>query len=126
MINIETILAIAGAFGGLEAIKWVVGLKTSRRKASAEAEETIENVIAKRVKSYEDLIAFLQSQLLDKEQRFSELSRKYEDSMQRSIDLTRRLGEMKLKYSSSRCDRKECPDRRPPLPWMRKGAESKY
>lgn len=120
MINVETILAIAGAFGGLEAIKWVVTLKTSRRKASAEAEETIEEVIAKRVKSYEDSIAFLQTQLHDKEQRFSDLSRKYEDSMQRGIDLTRRLGEMKLKYRSSRCDRKDCPERRPPFPWQKK------
>ena len=122
MINVETILAIAGAFGGLEAIKWVVTLKTSRRKATAEAEETIEEVIAKRVKSYEDSIAFLQTQLHDKEQRFSDLSRKYEDSMQRGIDLTRRLGEMKLKYRSSRCDRKDCPDRRPPFPWQKNNA----
>lgn len=121
MISIETILAIAGTFGGLEAVKWLAGLKTSHRKASAEAEETIEDVIAKRVKSYEDSIAFLQTQLNDKEQRFSELSGKYEESMQRGIELTRQLGEMRLKYRSSRCDRKDCPDRRPPFPWQKKG-----
>ena len=122
MINIETILAIAGTFGGLEAVKWLAGLKTSRRKASAEAEETIENVVSRRVKSYEDSISFLQTQLHDKEQRFSDLSKKYEDAMQRGIDLTRRLGEMKLKYRSSRCDRKDCPDRRPPFPWQKNNA----
>ena len=120
MINIETLLAIAGTFGGLEAIKWLTSLRSSRKKANAEAEQSVEEVIAKRVKSYEDSIAFLQAQLRDKEVRFSELSSKYQESMQRGIDLTRQLGEMKLKYNSSRCDRKDCENRKPPFRWQRK------
>lgn len=119
MITIETILAIIGALGGFEAIKWLVGLRTSRRKETAEAEESIEAVIARRVKSYEDSITFLQAQLREKEQQFSEISSKYQETMTHAMELTRQLGEMKLKYRSSRCDRKNCENRKPPFRWMK-------
>lgn len=121
MINVETVIAIGGAFGGLELLKWLVGLRSSRRREKAEVEETIETVISKRVKSYEDSIAFLQSQLKDKELQFSDLSARYQESMQKGIELTRQLGEMKLKYRSSRCDRKNCENRKPPFTWMKAG-----
>lgn len=118
-MNIETILAIAGAFGGLEALKWIVGWRSERRKSAAEAAETVEDVIAKRVKTYEDSISFLQTQLQEKERQFAELSAKYHESMQQGLELTRRLGEMRLRYRQSRCDRKDCAQRKPPFPWNR-------
>lgn len=119
-MNWETFIGIAGAFGGLEALKWIAGLRSSRRKAASEAAETFENVITKRVKTYEDSILFLQNQLQEKERQFAELSARYQESMQRGLELTRALGEMKLRYRQSRCDRKECDRRKPPFPWLRK------
>lgn len=119
-MNLETIIGIFGALGGLEALKWVAGLRYSRRKASAEAAESFENVVTKRVKTYEDSIIFLQNQLQEKEKQFAELSARYQESMQRGLDLTRELGEMKLKYRYSRCDRKNCTERKPPFRWMKK------
>lgn len=121
-MNIETFLGIVGAFGGLEALKWLVNLRHSRKKAAADAAESFENVFAKRVKTYEDSILFLQNQLQEKEKQFADLSTKYQESMQRGLDLTHALGEMKLKYRNSRCDRRECENRKPPFNWMRKGA----
>ena len=123
MINVETLLAIGGTFGGLELLKWITGLRSSRRKADAEAADSVEEVVAKRVKTLEDSILFLQNQLAEKEKQFAELSAKYQDSMQRGLKLTSDLGEMKLKYRSSRCDRKECENRKPPLPWLRKATK---
>lgn len=119
MINIETLISIAGALGGLEAIKWIIGLKNSRKKAEADTEDTIATVIAKRSQTYEESITFLQGQLRDKEQQFAELSEKYQSSMTHALELTRQLGEMKLKYRSARCDRKDCLQRKPPFRWMK-------
>ena len=120
IMNIETFIAIAGAFGGLEALKWLASLRGSRRREAAETADTVEAVIAKRVKTYEESIAFLQNQLQEKERQFADLSSKYQDSMQRGLELTRQLGEMRLRYRQSRCDRKECENRKPPFNWMRK------
>lgn len=114
-MNWETFISIIGAFGGLEFLKWIFSLKVSRKKEASEAAESFENVITKRVKTYEDSILFLQNQLQEKERQFAELSAKYHDSMQRGLQLTHNLGEMKLRYRSSRCDRKECENRKPPL-----------
>ena len=120
MMNMETFIAIVGAFGGLEALKWVAGLRTSRKKSAAEAAESVEDVIAKRVKTYEESLAFLQTQLQEKERQLASLSEKFQESMQRCLDLTRQLGEMKLRYRQSRCDRKDCELRKPPFPWLKK------
>ena len=117
-MNVETFIAIAGAFGGLEALKWLFSLRASRRKEAGEAAESFESVVTKRVKTYEDSIIFLQERLQEKERQFDALSTKYQESMQRELNLTEQLGELKLKYKSSRCDRKNCLTRKPPFRWM--------
>ena len=114
-MNWETLISITGAFGGLEALKWLFSLRNSRRKEAGEAADLFENVITKRVKTYEDSIVFLQNQLQEKERQFAELSAKYQESMQRGLQLTQNLGHMKLRYRSSRCDRKDCENRKPPF-----------
>lgn len=124
-MNIETIITIAGAFGGLEAIKWVVNLRAHRRKAAGEAAECFENVVTKRVKTYEDSILFLQNQLQEKERQFAELSAKYQESMQRGLKLTEQLGCLKLRYRASRCDRHDCLERKPPLKYGLKSSTRK-
>ena len=119
-MNLETFVGIAGAFGGLEALKWLAGLRSSRRKAASEAAECFENIVTKRVKTYEDSILFLQQQLQEKERQFAELSARYQETIQRELKLTRDLGEQKLRYRQTRCDIKNCPDRKPPFSWMKK------
>lgn len=120
MINLETLLGIAGAFGGLEALKWLFSLRSNRRKGDAEAADSVENVVARRLKTYEDSILFLQNRLEEKERQFTELSDRYRQSMEKGINLTQKLGELKLKYGTSRCDVKDCENRKPPFRWMKK------
>lgn len=119
-MNVETILSIAGAFGGLELLKWLFSLKSNRKREETEIADNLEDLMAKRLKAFEDSITFLQQQLRDKETQLSELSGKYQESLDRTIELTKSLGEMKLKYQSTRCDRKSCTERKPPFRWMKK------
>lgn len=116
----EMLLSVAGAFGGLELLKWLFSLKTSRKKADAEIADNLEDVISKRMKGYEDTVNFMQTQLREKDEQIKELSEKYQESLSRTIDLTKKHGEMKLKYQQTRCDRKSCADRKPPFKWMKK------
>lgn len=115
-MNWETVITLAGAFGGLEALKWLASLRSSRRKAEGEAAESFENVVTKRVKTYEDSILFLQNQLQEKERQFAGLAAQYHESLQRELKLTRSLGETKLRLRQTRCDRKDCDRRMPPFP----------
>lgn len=124
-MNWETIIAVIGAFGGLEAVKWMATLKSTRRRSAVETADTLEDVVAKRFKTFEDTIVFLQNQLQEKERQFAELSARHQQSMQHGLALTKALGEMKLKYRQSRCDNKECLSRRPPFRWMKAEKEQK-
>lgn len=124
-MNWDTLIGIAGAFGGLEALKWLVNLRSSRRKAANEAADGFESVVAKRLKTYEDSILFLQNQLQEKERQFAELSAKYQESMQRGLKLTEQLGCLKLRYRASRCDRHDCLERKPPLKYGLKSSTRK-
>lgn len=119
-MNMEIFLSIAGAFGGLEALKWLANVRSSRRKAASEAAGSVEEVVAKRTQCLEDSILFLQNQLRDKEKQFAELSTRHQEALERQLKLTHSLGEMKLKYRSTRCDHKECTNRKPPFQWMKK------
>lgn len=119
-MNLETILSVAGALGGLEFLKWLGGLKSSRKKAETELAGSLEDIVSKRMKAFEDSLLFLQQQLREKEKTITELSEKYQSSLNQTITLTKNLGEMKLKYQSTRCDKKTCADRKPPFRWMKK------
>lgn len=110
------IIAVATAFGGLEALKWWTTRRSARQSAVAEADHSQTDAFAARERLYEDTITFLQAQLRDKEERFAALTDRLHAAMEAELDLTRRLGEMELRYLSSRCDAYDCPRRRPPLP----------
>lgn len=115
-MEMESIIAVTGALGGLEFLKWVFSLKSSRRKDEAEAADSMENMVSKRMKTYEESILFLQNQLQEKERQFAELSEKYHESMEKGLKMACDLGTLKLKYRSTRCDRKDCESRKPPYP----------
>lgn len=115
-MNLEILLAVVGALGGLEAVKWWATRRSTGRSAVAEADSAQTQALAAREHLYEDTITFLQNQLRDKEERFAALNAQLHKSMASELLLTRQLGEMEVKYLSSRCDIVECLHRHPPLP----------
>lgn len=115
-MEINTILAVVTALGGLEAIKWWSTRRSAGQKARADADSQQTAAFAAREHLYEETITFLQNQLRDKEERYAALTAQLHTSMAHELSLTRQLGEMEVKYLSSRCDITECTRRRPPLP----------
>ncbi|MDE7380704.1 MAG: hypothetical protein K2N03_01075 [Muribaculaceae bacterium] len=114
-MNWDIIIALTGALGGVEALKWWVNRKNLKRLSAAQAESGQIEASAAREHLYEETILFLQAQLKEKEVRFAEQTDALRKSMQQELDLTRRISKLEIRYLSSRCDDLKCPNRKPPL-----------
>ena len=94
-VDLNTILAIIGAMGGVEGIKWGIrawaNRKTNARIADAQAD-------VEEFKALREYNEFLQKQLSEKEERFT-LKESYSD--------------VKLELALKRCEKKKCGDREP-------------
>lgn len=103
----QIIVAVFGALGGIETVKWLYSRKANRRLADAEA-------TAKETSVMQDSYMFIQQLLSDKEKRFEEQTlrlRKAQDELFKECHL-RHVAELELaKY---KCEDMQCPFRKPP------------
>ena len=103
---IETAAGAITALGGWETIKYLVNRKANGRKAEAEA-DSVEFTVLK------DTTEFLQQQLKEKEQRFSEQTDMVRKLNAEVLDLTREKARIDLELQRYKCVRKLCKDREP-------------
>lgn len=107
----QILIAILGALGGFEFIKWLFN-----RKRMARTDE---------FKILRETNEFLQRQLQDKEERFADQTQLVRKQNTEILDLTTRMAEMEIRHESekaelkielvkARCDDHDCPFRRPP------------
>lgn len=104
----ENIIALAGALGGIELLKWWFTRRQTRRLADVRADTEEFHAL----KEYNE---FLQSQLMAKEERFAEQTAIVRDLNKEVIDLTRESGDLRIELQRKRCEVIECTGRRPPL-----------
>lgn len=118
----EIAIAVAGAFGGLELLKWggnlILNRKNNSRMADAEAD-------ASEFRILREEMVFLQEQVKDKEIRFAEqttlvrqiqrdlLALEKEKSVM-EVDYIKRIATLELELEKKRCDDMPCPFRQPP------------
>lgn len=103
----QIIIAVFGALGGFEFIKWLFNRKTNSRIALAEAE-------SKEFHLLQETNEFLQKQLQQKEERFVEQTerlRKVQDELFRSKESEY---EARLELAQKKCEDMPCPFREPP------------
>lgn len=103
---IETAAGAMTALGGWETVKYLVNRKANGRKAEAEADSVEFGVL-------KETMDFLQQQLKDKEQRFSEQTDIVRKLNQEILDLTKAKGQLELDLQRYKCVRKLCKDREP-------------
>ena len=94
------------ALGGWETIKYLLNRKANGRKAEAEADSVEFGVL-------KETMDFLQQQLKDKEQRFSEQTDMVSKLNAEVLDLTREKARIDLELQRYKCVRKLCKDREP-------------
>lgn len=109
-VDLNTILAIIGAMGGVEGIKWGIrawaNRKTNARIADAQAD--VEEF--KALREYNEL---LQKQLSEKEERFVEQTGRLRQVQDELFTLKESYSDVKLELALKRCEKKKCGDREP-------------
>lgn len=102
----ESIIAILGALGGVETVKYFLNRRTNTRIAIAEAESAEFHTL-------QETVQFLQDQLKEKEERFAnqtERLRKTQDDLFRERELRHKA---ELELALKRCEVKRCGNRQP-------------
>lgn len=109
-MNLDTILAVVGAIGGAEGIKWGLrawlNRKTNARIADAQAD-------VEEFKALREYNEFLQKQLSDKEKRFVEQTGRLRQVQDELFALKESYSDVKLELALKRCEKKKCGDREP-------------
>lgn len=104
---LTNIIAVVGALGGIELIKWLSTRKAQARKADIEADRGEFELL-------KDLAMFLQQQLQDKEVRFAEQTSRLREITAELLADERERGNIKTELERFRCTDLPCPYRRPP------------
>lgn len=106
----NTILAIIGAMGGIEGIKWGIrawaNRKTNARIADAQAD-------VEEFKALREYNEFLQKQLSEKEKRFVEQTGRLRQVQDELFTLKESYSDVKIELALKRCEKKKCGDREP-------------
>ena len=118
----EIVVAVAGAFGGVELIKFLwdkfFNRKNNARIADSEADASEFHIL-------QEQIIFLQQQLKEKEERFAEQTNLLRKVQRELLDLEKeksmmevgyikRIAELEIELSNVRCNEHDCPFRQPP------------
>ena len=108
-VDLNTILAIIGAMGGIEGIKWGIrawaNRKTNARIADAQAD-------VEEFKALREYNEFLQKQLSE-EERFVEQTGRLRQVQDELFTLKESYSDVKIELALKRCEKKKCGDREP-------------
>lgn len=103
----ETALAITGAMGGVETIKYFLERRVNMRRAETQANTDDFHMLR-------ETIEFLQAQLRLKEERFVEQTERLRDIQRQLFEETERRHRSEIDLAVTRCDVLDCPSRHPP------------
>lgn len=108
------ICSAIGAVGGWELIKYLINLKTNKRKEEAEADSLEFSVL-------KDTVTFLQEQLYEmvrqdseKENRFVEQTHRLRKVQDDNYQLLKDKSKLELELQKYKCIREKCANRQPP------------
>jgi hypothetical protein len=120
-MNIETIITVIGALGGLELVKFLyqslANRKTDRRREIASAEKEEVNVQSDEI---ENLIKLQEhhNKLIDaKDSKISELRDRIRDFRDKELEMARKMNEKDLEIQLMKiykCEIRGCAQRKPP------------
>lgn len=109
-MGINEWLAVIGALGGLEAIKWTVNFYTNRRTNARIEDAHADGEEFKTLREYNE---FLQKQLSEKEERFVEQTGRLRKVQDELFALKEDNSDLKIELALKRCEKKKCSSREP-------------
>lgn len=120
MDALEVVIAILGALGGWELVRWLLTRKANRRTAQATAASAEVKAEESEFTYLRGRVEFAEQQLLLKEQRFAEqtavLREAQRELLEKTIDngkLSARIAALEAERAMKLCERKGCAQRQP-------------
>lgn len=107
----QAAVAVLGALGGLDLLKWTANLIMNRRNNARMADSQAD---LSEFHTMKEMIEFLQQQLKEKEERFAEQTGLVRSLNGEVISLTQAKAAVELDHALHRCDNLTCPHRLPP------------
>lgn len=112
--NILEVATTAGAMlGGWEFIKYMMNIRTNKRKERAEADKAKAEAKGEDFKVLRETVEFLQQQLKEKEERFASQTGRLRKVQDDYFDLLKKNAETELELQRFRCMRPKCQTREP-------------
>jgi hypothetical protein len=119
-MNIETIITLVGALGGLELIKWLYTRKSKAKVEEAEAEVARVRADADEYHLIRERLDLLNKDMIEKEKRFMEQTNHVRELNRQLIDKEVEIGNYKAEISALKaerqmklCERRGCQQRQP-------------
>ena len=102
----ELMASMGAAIGGWELIKYLLNIRSNKRKERAEADSADFGVLR-------ETVEFLQTQLKEKEERFANQTDRLRKIQDDYFELMKKDAQTELELQKYRCIRAKCPNREP-------------
>ena len=116
----QTLIAILGAMGGWELVKWLLTRRANRKIAAATAGQAEIQTEEAEFISLRKRIEFCEQQMAEKEKRFAEQTEVLRQAQRELLDMTIENGKLlaeiaalKAERAMKLCERKGCAQRQP-------------
>lgn len=110
---LELAATISGAIGGWELIKYMLNIRTNKRKERAEADKAEAEADSVEFGVLKETIEFLQTQLKEKEERFCDQTDRLRKVQDDYFELMKKNAQTELDLQRFRCVRPKCAQREP-------------
>ncbi|GEM_PF-3292427 len=121
-MDISTLLSIVAAIGGMEGIKFLLNIKTNKRKAEAHAKTDEITARTQEFDLYKKQIEYLQNRLEARDNKVDYLYKELRDKEDQVLMLTAENNALELKAQEAdmwRCNILDCDHRIPPKNFKR-------
>lgn len=110
---LETTTAIGAAIGGWEFIKYMLNIRTNKRRERSEADKAKAEADSADFAVLRETTEFLQQQLHDKEERFANQTDRLRRVQDDYFELLKTHAKTELELQQYRCVRPKCQQREP-------------
>lgn len=121
-MDISTLLSVVAAIGGIEGIKFLLNIKTNKRKAEASAKTDEINARTQEFELYQKQIEYLQNRLETRDNKVDFLYAELRDKEDQVLRLIAENNALELKAQEAdmwRCNILDCDHRIPPKNFKR-------
>lgn len=110
---LEISASMGAAIGGWEFIKYMLNIRTNKRKEKSEADKAKAEADSADFAVLRETTEFLQQQLHDKEERFAAQTERLRKVQDDYFELLKKNAQTELDLQRFRCVRPKCTDREP-------------